>query len=797
MASLKSKKLFTAVRPPRVACLVNQHDDDWQQTCMRVIEFFSRVWGGGHNIIIPTDGNTISDPFWKILEAYDADYIYYYLQTGTDFKARNPDEYRARLEKEVKNYLNGQPFHDEKQARDYVDGLLQHEMFTPAPTPEFGEAIRNRLSPFHLLGDVIRGLWADVPVRDPLTSIPTLLKGCDERPKIGVLEPIRGGIYPLWLASVFGLASDGLHNDLAPFHTSFFPLSTEDHVIDLLTNPRIAADLLSPESLFTPFKLSNLKLSMFWPARTRLPQSLALVAGETFFDFCLFYSLSRMRQPVLWLPSQWLKSESVDVSANLFNEYCRNLRWLLRDPNTSDKGVLTSYSLKKDELDDLLVQLDRGSFIRLNDLSSQITVDLDLSGLVSHPLRAFETGPRPTMLEVQESSEMELFETPKPKGFPSIQPYEHRWIADVIIAGHYLPRNSNLGEWVIRSPILGRPGSRVGSDGALSYFCPNIGYPGGDVDSILVRPTIFVPSALELFQRLCWTIGYEAKLSDKGFFAQHTISKFGGLDALAGFLSDAFARALILKFLDESSKGSATEGWLLKDGRRYLTLPSVSQVLQFDSTSQKTLDLLISKGVLYRGCIFKCGACRNADWFGLDEFSQVFKCKRCGTTQHVSKENYWYAEHEPGWCYKLDEIIYQFLRHDGYVGVLALGCLKGRADNSFLFTTDLELIKKDSTARKPEFELDILAVLDGELALGEAKKGNRLGETAAAEKNEIRKYCRLAKELVATKLVFATFSDAWSAETLKNLERATSNLHLDVMLLTGSDLRNASSYQFK
>jgi len=568
-------------------------------------------------------------------------------------------------------------------------------------------------------------------------------------------------------------------------------------VIDLLINERTATALLSPENLFTPFKLSSLKLSTFWSVKARRVHGVVLVAGETLFDFCLFYSLSRLRRPVLWLPSQWLKSEPINISATLFNEYCRNVRLLLRDIAASGKGVLTSYSLQKDELDELLHQLDRGSFVRTDDLASQISVDLNTDGLLAHPLRAFETGPQPTMLEVRESSEIELFETPKPKSFPKIQPYEHRWITDVIIAGHYLPRNSNLGEWVIRSPILGRYGARVGSDGTLSYFCPNIGYAGGDIDSILVRPTIFVPSTLELFQRLSWSIGYEAKLSDKGFFAQHTISKFGGLDALAGFLSDALARTLIFKFLDDNAGGSATDGWLLNDQRRYLTLPSVSKILGFDSTSQKTLDLLISKGILYRGCIFKCAACRNADWFGLDEFSQTFKCKRCGTTQHVTHDNYWYAEHEPGWCYKLDEIIYQFLRHDGYVGVLALACLKGRTDSSFMFTTDLELTKKDATDRKPDLELDILAVLDGELVLGEAKKGNRLGATAAAEKKEIQKYCRLAKELVAKKLIFATFSDTWSGETIKNLESVIANLPVDVILLTGSDLRNASSYQFR
>src|SRR5439155_219313 len=131
---------------------------------------------------------------------------------------------------------------------------------------------------------------------------------------------------------------------------------------------------------------------------------------------------------------------------------------------------------------------------------------------------------------------------------------------------------------------------------------------------------------------------------------------------------------------------------------------------------------------------------------------------------------------------------YQFLNQHWYVGVLGLACPKGPTDNSFLFFPALELSNRDNNERKPDLGMDILAVLDGELALGEAKKGNRLGATAAVEKKEIKKYCRLANELVAKKLVFATFSDTWSSETIKNVEFATADLSVDVILLTGSDL---------
>ena len=119
-----------------------------------------------------------------------------------------------------------------------------------------------------------------MPARDPLMSIATLLKGCDDKPKIGVFEPTRDGIYPLWLASLFGLASDGLHEDLSSSHAPFFPIPAEDYVIDLLVNERTATTLLSPENLFTPFKLANLKLSLFWLRKAPLLQDLVLVAGK-------------------------------------------------------------------------------------------------------------------------------------------------------------------------------------------------------------------------------------------------------------------------------------------------------------------------------------------------------------------------------------------------------------------------------------------------------------------------------------------------------------------------------------
>ncbi len=87
--------MFAGVRPPRLAILVDINDADWQNTCQRVIECLSTIWGGKYSIIILTDGNEISNHFWKLLKAFDPDYICEYLKTGLDLRLSLPSEFET------------------------------------------------------------------------------------------------------------------------------------------------------------------------------------------------------------------------------------------------------------------------------------------------------------------------------------------------------------------------------------------------------------------------------------------------------------------------------------------------------------------------------------------------------------------------------------------------------------------------------------------------------------------------------------------------------------------------------
>jgi hypothetical protein len=95
-------------RPPRVAVLMNVSDPEWRSPALRVIEFFCSIWGGKHSLIIPTDGKTIDPIFWRILEKFSPDYIYYYSKTGIDLKLSQPDKFNAALEREFAAFDNAE-----------------------------------------------------------------------------------------------------------------------------------------------------------------------------------------------------------------------------------------------------------------------------------------------------------------------------------------------------------------------------------------------------------------------------------------------------------------------------------------------------------------------------------------------------------------------------------------------------------------------------------------------------------------------------------------------------------------
>src|SRR3954451_10895403 len=90
---MRNLAIGTSVRPGRVAIFIDANGNEWQTTCLRAIEYFTRMWGGSGNIIIPTDGKEIAPLFWEILERFDPDYLEVYRRTYQDIEIQEPESF--------------------------------------------------------------------------------------------------------------------------------------------------------------------------------------------------------------------------------------------------------------------------------------------------------------------------------------------------------------------------------------------------------------------------------------------------------------------------------------------------------------------------------------------------------------------------------------------------------------------------------------------------------------------------------------------------------------------------------
>jgi len=416
-----------------------------------------------------------------------------------------------------------------------------------------------------------------------------------------------------------------------------------------------------------------------------------------------------------------------------------------------------------------------------------ITKAEEVEHLVRMPLVATERDNFQRDIPVQMSDDVTIspFNTPKPKNFHFIDPREHRYITQLSVAKESPPKHSHLGSWVVPDHRLTTKEVRVGRDGP-AYFCPNIMYFGGDIDTVLVRPQLRLPPLHKILVEVARTQRYECRPSDKGIYADETISKWGGLEQVARFLRYAPARGFLDQFLDQSRSEAGKGVYLRDDRRRYLDFPAVNAHL--GNGAADFIDELVSKQIMYRGFIFSCIYCRNSSWFSVAEITQEFRCKRCGRSQTYTKAH-WKKPDEPAWFYKLDELVYQGYRQGMAVSLLALNYLMTESSENFSFATDREFWKRE--ASKADAEADLFCVSDGVLTIGEAKKENRLGASTSEENAEINKYRQLAAGLSARRLVLATFSESWNVTTTQRVLSAFNDMHqVTVRFLTATQLLN-------
>ena len=772
--------ITTGVRPPRVAVFIDRVDTQWMHTCLRVIEWNTAHWGGWNTCLIPTDGEEITEPFWAVLEAFDPDYLYTYQKTGLDYKIASPEDFQRDFELQFEAFMQKWPDQDRDDSKkSFLQNRLGQEQKQFELSEGLKEQLYSRINPFSGSDKLIHGFTARSDQSSGrLTSIIYPFEGFAKRPNPERIEDFldvtMNASLPVQLMvhSLHGKLWPAIRSQIhAPgnVHMSSAHLSIEDA-------GNILQDLWEREDHLyegTVAAASLLKCAFYYPVNSaHRSQPLVIIVGNEIEDYCLYHSLSRLRRNVIWLPQHLLdayrirvqeeKEESQDKQIIFDGEQTliyKAFLLLTRQSKNRDETRFSSISISDSDL--LLIA---EQFIEwfskfggeTQDFSAQI--EPNVSSLLPTTRRLYEINNDANRFREQfyKGDSLNILTPPRPKQFGHIPPTNFFWITEAIIEGYKLPARPEFGPLTVHHPNYDSGEVRVTAEG-FGFFCPYIASGFGDLDRTLVRPTIHLLSDLEVFRLIFSNAGYDVRYSDKGNYQLQCTEKFGDLTQLSDFLRSLPHQKLLEKYVEGSS---GQIGIRLRE-RRYLTFGDIENLLGDKNLSVQTIDDLSCKGVLYRGFIFKCEACRNADWYPIESVTHEFVCSRCRISQRYTAQH-WREHEEPKWYYQLDEIVYQAFSNNFHVPVLTLRLLQDRAKSSFFYVPELE-IRTDVTSPKPDCELDVVCCIDGKIVIGECKRRND-----AVSKSDLNRYKDVADAIRADKIIFSTIDAAWGNGTIQN-----------------------------
>jgi hypothetical protein len=305
---------------------------------------------------------------------------------------------------------------------------------------------------------------------------------------------------------------------------------------------------------------------------------------------------------------------------------------------------------------------------------------------------------------------------------------------------------------------------------------------GQEMRHTVIRPRLRTPSALEVFNLLLADRGLACRYSDKGDFTFNAIRLWGGLDEIARDFSSFRKAAFFKDFLSDQESGAGPGVSLKSTNRRYLTFWDARRITSMDRENLRIwIDSLLDREIVSRGLIMRCSRCRYAAWYPGTRVGRTFECDRCRSEQTVDHAH-WKAPSEPMWFYELSEVVFQALGFDTTEVVLALSELKNRSRQGFLYEPQMEIVRDGETIS----ELDIWAIADGKVIVGEAKSAGRLGATAANEEEVARRVRSVADAASADVAIFATTADGeWRAATVRTVQEVFSNSVADLDWMSG------------
>jgi hypothetical protein len=729
--------LTLSARPPRLAVFVPMHEDMPWERCFEVaLATQSRLWGGSSNLLLPAGADVLdSELFWALADRLDADYYTAASFSPHDLSTINPewfDEWGANLRHALERDTPDVP---EEGKQRFIEEQAGQPAFRWDIPEDLVDLIERRLAPFHPERElrVGRDLLVD-DFRSPAESAQypfadvSQLREWPER----ILNPLTtlGGLHQLLLTAEAGRLPTGFSQVIVE---AGFAEVEPQHLDDGPAWRRaLFRDL--PEDVAYPWTLSELGLQWYTQGVSSR-EGATLVAGDTAWDFALFYALRRWTTAAYWLP-QALADES---------GYLPELRYTLGHILNRRGGVVRVVSASDDAFRDQVA----GSLSAAELLSVRARSADWRDVLPARPNRLWEKDNpgRPEPIALYEGRTVEL-PTPIPSLARTRQSAELHWVTDVRGHGWAPIRHGAVGMAVIGEPGFGSEHARTTRTGVAYTSAGWATWSGVSLEMSAVRPLLRPALLIEQLNAALGDRRWSCAASDKGAYAAESAALFGGFRELARALLDPDVRAVLEAFRDTRAPGKKASD------RRYLTVGDMAKVVGDQRTADRVCVELSSRDVLTRGLFLKCSRCRRAAWYGIAEVTTSFTCCRCRREQRMTPHA-WLGTVEPTWHYELAEVVYALFEHNGELPILAVAQsfpMPRRQDEDVEVAFELDVFSPDGG----KSEVDIAVRQGSTLWLGEATSKAFFESSAGKEQSRLERLSEIAELLAAGNVLMAS-----------------------------------------
>lgn len=765
------------LRAPR-AVITFDGGPGWEARAALALYAAAQVWGGSGFILVPEDAGTVSPAILRAVPFYDPDYVLglcYAADETEAIKPRKSTDYPVKISSNNGNLIAAGQSKAILMASSAYRRDAGGEIVCPA------DWISHALirSPFLTS-------WEEFPLpqRPAVLAAPAgvggtlglalaMRCGFAARPELPFAEPgAQSGTGDLAAMAQFSMLGPAL--DTAP-----------PGLVDFLGG---AAGSVAPQDQPPAWADTEAGLALVQRASTRPRPKYLLVVGSGSADFALALAWDRMFKHAVWLPEAWLTTQPYEQAVR------KALFQLTAHSNAGAyELVVTSASMDEAQVRTALgpvwppmpepepgtaagAPAAAGTGIRFE---SPVAISLrDPLYLACSPEDYDISLALPTVNDghggFSFAAEVPVY-TP---GSDALRgPPRPFWQVDVEVSDAAVPPGRGIPGHVLCAVSGPARADWVrSSHSGVSFVAHSMGFVPGSASlrQAVARPRLRYPGMVDWVTEIARAqvppVGVEN--SAAGYRAHILAQLWGGRARLA---SDIWQLGdLFREFKASSQKASEAypdqDGVPLVGGDGILTFRAAMRVLgglMPESEVRSHLDRLLDLSVVRRGLALACAECDRLAFIAVDALGQSNVCARCGASSPLTQSRWRHPFAEPEWFYDLHGAVREMLADNGDVPLLAARYL-GAGSAIFADVPELDF---RYPVGKPK-EIDLVALADGAVIVGEAKKNASLGQ-APDRKAAVTKLITIAGMLRSDQLLLCTTEpEAWNTSDTGLLRQA-------------------------